>query len=599
MIQFPKPDVKQFFQSYVIDLFALSANEERLIFSANINGHYNLWAIPLNGSNRYPYRLTYSNQACSFIKVDPQGRHILAGFDQDGDENYQIYALKPEGGELHKLIEAEDAEKLFFAQLSEDGKRVYYITSEANPQFLNTRCYDIESGQNELLIQGEDAVTFASAISPNEQLIAYVKHLANTFTPGYVRVNGEDLCVTPSPDVVHVVRGLTFIDDETVLFATDYESDFGYLAAYHIPTRKFEELYRIPQSNISDIKWHKESRTVILFTERGVEDQLYRWSLDTKELESISLPVSVIEDYKVADSGRIYVLGRSATKPTNIYREAEGAWEALTDNRVVGLTEEDLVEPEVVKYRSFDDIDIEALLFRAKDEVANGYTVFWPHGGPQAAERKSFRSLFQTLLANGYHIFAPNFRGSTGYGSNFTKLVECDWGEGPRKDCLKGMEWLFEQGISSRDKLFVIGGSYGGYMTLLLAGRHADYFKAAVDIFGVSNLFTFVTSVPDFWKPMMERWVGDPEKDRERFITDSPITYLDTMVNPMLVIQGANDPRVVKEESDQIVEALRSKGRDVEYVVLDNEGHGFSKKENEILVYERMLDFLKRHQYVE
>ena len=132
-------------------------------------------------------------------------------------------------------------------------------------------------------------------------------------------------------------------------------------------------------------------------------------------------------------------------------------------------------------------------------------------------------------------------------------------------------------------------------MTLLLHGRHADKFKAFVDIFGVSNLITFAESVPPHWKPMMERWLGDPVKDKERLIKDSPITYLENMTKPMLVVQGANDPRVVKAESDQIVEALRSKGRDVEYIVLPDEGHGFSKKANEIKVYTAILDFLDRH----
>lgn len=133
-------------------------------------------------------------------------------------------------------------------------------------------------------------------------------------------------------------------------------------------------------------------------------------------------------------------------------------------------------------------------------------------------------------------------------------------------------------------------------MALLLHGRHPEYFKAVVDIFGVSDLFTFYNSVPEHWKPMMERWIGNPERDKERFIKDTPTTYLDGMIKPMLVIQGAKDPRVVKEESDQIVAKLQEAGRDVEYLVLDDEGHGFSRKENEIEVYSRMLEFLGKHQ---
>ncbi|WP_412973738.1 alpha/beta hydrolase family protein [Niallia taxi] len=141
-----------------------------------------------------------------------------------------------------------------------------------------------------------------------------------------------------------------------------------------------------------------------------------------------------------------------------------------------------------------------------------------------------------------------------------------------------------------------MGGSYGGYMALLLHGRHADYFKAVVDIFGPSDLFSFIKSVPEDWKPVMDKWVGNPVQDKEKLIEYSPITYLDGMTRPMLVIQGANDPRVVKEESDQIVEALRQLGREVEYMLLEDEGHGFSKKENEIAVYKRILTFFQKHQ---
>jgi dipeptidyl aminopeptidase/acylaminoacyl peptidase len=230
-------------------------------------------------------------------------------------------------------------------------------------------------------------------------------------------------------------------------------------------------------------------------------------------------------------------------------------------------------------------------LYKAKDEVNNGHLILRPHGGPQAAERKTFKVLFQFLLNRGYSIFAPNFRGSVGYGLEFTKMVEGDWGGGPRLDVIEGLEWLVKNGYADREKIFVMGANYGGYMALLLAGRHPEYFKACIDFYGPSNLFSLIESVPDHWKPQMKQWIGDPEKDKEKLIEDSPITYLSNMTKPILVIQGANDPRVVKSESDQIVEALRRKGRHVEYIVLEDEGHGLSKKENEIKVYHKVLDF--------
>ncbi|MCV4233057.1 S9 family peptidase [Virgibacillus sp. LDC1] len=598
MIEFPKPDVEQFFQTYGIRTFGISADESRLVFSSSLNGKFNLWAMELEGETSYPYPLTYNDQIASFIKLDPEGRHILTAFDRDGNENYQFHALPWNGGEPMPLFEGAEADdKHYFVHLSEDGKRLYYVTSKGNPSFLNSHVYHLDTKEDHLLHEGEVTSTEMCAVSPDERTIAYTKVYANTYYVSYVKREGEEpLCLTPSPEQVHISGDVLFAGNDQVIFATDFESEFSYVARYDIPQQKFEPLCRIDRESIQLLRYHKDSRTLYIVTEKGVEDRLYAYSLDSGELTAIPLPSDIVEQLNVTKSGNLYLLARGAVKPLNIYRYADGAWSMITKNVLTGLTDEDMVTPEVVTYPSFDGMEIEALLFRAKDHVANGYTVFWPHGGPQASERKQFRSMFQYILAKGYHIFCPNFRGSTGYGSSFVKLVEQDWGEGPRKDCLAGMDWLFEQGISSREKLFVMGGSYGGYMTLLLAGRNPEYFKAAIDIVGVSNLFTFYHSVPEHWKPIMERWIGDPERDKDRFIKDSPITYLDGMVNPMLIIQGANDPRVVKEESDQIVEALRAKGRDVEYLVFEDEGHGITKKANEKIAYARMVEFLKRNQ---
>lgn len=594
MIPFPKPDVEQFFQTYLISQFAVSKDEKRIVFSSNLNGKFNLWALDL--PNAYPYPLTYCNQMSSFIKFDPQQRHILTSFDADGDENYHLYAVKPEGGQPYKIIPAEAGDKFYFVHLSEDGERIYYNTSQDNPMFLNARRYNLRTNEDELLWSGQETVNSLAAVSPDETRLVIEKEYGNTYNVGYVKEGNELICVTPSAEVEHTVSDFIFIDNHTVLFVTNFEDENSYVASFQMDTREFKVICKVDQENVSGLKWHKASRTLYIVTEQSVEDKMYSYSLDSQELRPVEgVPVAVIEQVQVAESGAVYILGRSATTSRNIYMLKDGGWTMLTQCRVTGLSKEELVEPEVVSYKSFDGLMIEALLFRPKQDAANGYTIFWPHGGPQASERKFFRSMFQFLLANGYTIFAPNFRGSTGYGASFVKMVEGDWGEGPRLDCVEGIEWLFANGIAERDKLFVVGGSYGGYMTLLLAGRHAEYFRAAVDIFGVSNLFTFIESVPEHWKPMMKRWLGDPVEDKERLVKDNPITYLDQMVKPMLVIQGANDPRVVKAESDQIVEALQKKGVEVEYLVLDDEGHGFSKKENEIAVYRRMLQFLDAH----
>ncbi|WP_223068080.1 S9 family peptidase [Paenibacillus caui] len=594
MIQFPKPDVEQFFQTYVIRSFAVTKDEKRLIFSSNLNGHPNLWAMNL--PDTYPIPLTYNNQNANFIKPDPDGRFILAGFDRDGDENYHLYALPPEGGSPLKLIEAKAEDKFYFSHLSKDGQRLYYVTSQENPNYLNSRVRNLSTGEDKLIYSGKEAPTSLAAVSPDEDRFILVKMYANTHQIAFVQAGDEQIALSPDPERVQVNQNFIFTDNDTIIFTTDFDSEYAYVMQYSLASREFSIVCQIAGEVVGPLEWHKEPGTLYFWTEKGTEQRMYVKPSGTGEAKPIDLPVDVVEQTHIADSGNVYILGRGAVQPFNIYRLEDGKWTALTQNRVTGLAKDDLVYPDVVRYPSFDGLEIEALLFKAKPEAANGYTIFWPHGGPQAAEGKFFRAMFQFMLAYGYNIFAPNFRGSTGYGSEFVKMVEGDWGEGPRLDCVAGIEWLFEQGISSRDKLFVVGGSFGGYMTLLLAGRHPEYFRAAVDIFGPSNLFTFIESVPEDWKPIMERWLGHPERDKERLIKDSPITYLKDMGGPMLVIQGANDPRVVKAESDQIVAALKEQGTEVEYIVLDDEGHGFSKRNNEVVVYRRMLEFLNKHQ---
>ncbi|WP_100013033.1 S9 family peptidase [Lentibacillus sediminis] len=595
MIEFPKPTVEQFFRTHVITNFAVSSDEKRLIFSSNLNGKVNLWAMDL--PDTFPYLFAHHDESVSFIKTDPHNRFVLAGYDKDGDENHQIYALPPEGGLPQPLVTGDSQEKYFFEHLSDDGERLYYGTSENNPSFLNMHVRNLKDGSDELINEGEGGPTHLGAISNDESTFVYYKVFANTYVIGFVKVGEETYDLTPDPEKVHTVGQAVFTDNQTIYFPTDYESEYSYLAKFDLQTKTFSQVVTLENESVETVKYDKSNNQLYLGTEKGVEHGLYRYDLSSKQVEKLEKPVASIHQLHVAKSGNVYLLGNSGTQPLNIFQTTNGEdWKPLTNNRVLGVSQDDMVEPDVVSYSSFDGMEIEALLFRAKPENDNGHTIFWPHGGPQAAETKTFRAMFQAFLNRGYTIFAPNFRGSTGYGSSFVKLVEQDWGEGPRLDNVAGIEWLFENNITDREKLFLVGGSYGGYMALLLHGRHPEYFKAVVDIFGVSNLFTFVNSVPEHWKPIMERWVGDPERDKERFIKDSPDTYLDGMTKPMLVIQGAKDPRVVKEESDQIVAKLREKGRDVEYFVMEDEGHGFSKKENEIKVYSLMLDFLQKHQ---
>ncbi|WP_041054464.1 S9 family peptidase [Jeotgalibacillus campisalis] len=588
MISFPKPDVENFFQTFGIQSFAVNPDESQLVFSTNLNGKYNLWAMDL--PNTFPYPLSFHNQSCFEIKYDKKGHYLLAVIDQDGDENGQVYALHPAGGDLMPIRTHEGAQHMML-NLSDDGKRVYYTSNKDDKTFLKAYCYDLETEKEEIILHGADSATYFGSNSPNEKNFTYSKHFANTYTLAWARYEGEDVLLTPETNKQHTVSGVVFVSDTELYMITNYEADFSYLAKFNLLTKQFTKVVEIQEQDFTDIHYDKSSQSLYIVSEQGVRDHLFQVLLEDESIKEVDFPASVIEGFSISDAGNLYMNARTATRPSNLYQRKDGRWQSLTQYGVPGVKEEELIEPDVLTYPSYDGLQIEAQFFRAKEEVSNGHVILWPHGGPQAAERATFRSLFQFLVHRGYSIFAPNFRGSTGYGLAFTKMVEGDWGHGPRLDNIQGLEYLIEQGIAHRDRILLMGGSYGGYMALLLHGRHPEYFKAVVDIFGPCNLFSFVESVPEHWKPLMKQWVGDPIEDKEKLTEDSPIQYLEEMTKPMLVIQGAKDPRVVKAESDQIVQALKDKGREVEYLVLDDEGHGFSKKENEIKVYRRVLTF--------
>lgn len=597
MFKFARPDVENFFRTIKIENYEVDPHEKQLIFSTNINGRFNLWAMDL--PRTFPYPLTFVDQSNKGIFYDPNREFVIIAFDQDGDENDQIYVMPPGGGEIQPL-RVKEGERFTPLTLSKDGKKLYYVSTKDNPRFPKTYCYELETEEEWVMMEKEDRMTILRELSPEGKSFVYKELCSNTHQKGYLVVEGEEIELVPDEKKgeteEYMVGDCKYVSENELYFLTNKGEDFSYLARFDISSMKGEIEKFSAEENFFALEFDKKKFGLYIGVDKGLECKLYYYDLQKKVLMEIPLPVTTIEKMKLALKGGVYLQGNSATSLSNIYRKGAGTeWEKLTNTKVTGVEERILVEPETVTYESFDGLEIEALFFQANPEFSKEKVILWSHGGPQAIERKSFQPIFQLLLHKGYSIFAPNFRGSDGYGASFRKMAEGDWGNGPRLDCVAGLDWLIDNGYCQKGELIAMGESYGGYMSLLLHGRHPEYFQAVIDIFGPSNLFSFVDSVPDFLKAMMKQMVGDPKKDKEKFEEDSPINYTENMIRPMLVIQGANDPLVVKKESDQMVEAIKKAGNlDVEYLILDDEGHGFSKKENEIKVYRRILDFLEK-----
>jgi dipeptidyl aminopeptidase/acylaminoacyl peptidase len=290
----------------------------------------------------------------------------------------------------------------------------------------------------------------------------------------------------------------------------------------------------------------------------------------------------------------------TATMPTQLYVLEEDAPPApRTRERALGLPPELLAPGEDASFESHDGLRVSARLYLPSPEL--GYDgprplVYYIHGGPQGQERPNFAwfsmPLIQILALQGFAVFVPNARGSTGYGLEYTKLVDRDWGGDDRLDHVHAMqEVLPNDDRIDVERAGVIGRSYGGYMTLTLAGRHPELWRAAVDMFGPYDLFTFMERLPETWKPYFQLILGDPERDREFIVERSPKTHIGHIACPLLVIQGQNDPRVVERESHDLVDELRALGKEVDYLVFEDEGHDVLKLPNRVRCYDAITSF--------
>ena len=274
-------------------------------------------------------------------------------------------------------------------------------------------------------------------------------------------------------------------------------------------------------------------------------------------------------------------------------------WTQLTETMLGGIDEKTMVKPKLVRFPTFDGREVPAWLYKPKNVNGKAPVVLSVHGGPEAQERPLYTyfngPLYQYLLSRGIGVLATNIRGSTGYGKSYQRLIRRDWGGGELKDQECAVKYLHSLDWVDPQRIGFIGGSYGGFSCLSCVSRLPDYWAAAVGHFGPSNLVTFVKSVPPYWRRFMKQWVGDADEDHDLLVERSPLTYVQNVKTPLFIIQGANDVRVVQAESDQFVEKLRARGVPVRYDVYADEGHGFTKRHNELKALKDSAEFLEQH----
>lgn len=616
-----------------------------LIYIADTSGQFNVWRQrSILGSDGEPYtsyQLTnFIDEAVRHIFPSPVDNSIIFFADHQGTENFQIYKIEdafyswPKPITRNLKVRYEWGAECF----SHDGRYIAYGSNEDNPSNMLVYIKDItnissSSSNNETFcITNKEGWYIPGYWSPDNKklncsqlvtLTDYVIWLLNI-------EDGEMVKVIPSEDKMQKGRftvGPWSPDGKGFYVISDLEREFANLAFYDIYKSKLEWILTPPQHDIELVDLSSDG-TLLAWTENiDGYSSIFTKNLRNGQVQEITNLSSygVIEDLKLSPNGkRISIMMTTPTSPSDIYvvdieNTKEGDFESnkekgknnvqkLSHSFLGNISEKMLIKPKLIKYKSFDGLEISAILYRPKEEGRNIVVVdnnkptkfgaiLSIHGGPTAQERPlyDYSGLYQYLANNGLVVIAPNFRGSTGYGKSFEKKIYHDWGGDELRDLEYAVKWLKSQKWIDTNRIGVFGASFGGFATLSCITRLPQYnWKAAVDIVGPSNLVTFAKAVPEHWKRFMGELVGDPEKEEDFLKKRSPITYVDFIspITKLLVIQGANDPRVVKNESDQIVDRLRSKNTDIEYMVFEDEGHGFTKYGNVIKALKRSAEFL-------
>jgi dipeptidyl aminopeptidase/acylaminoacyl peptidase len=586
------PPFEQFFAYRRLAPFsAFMPDGESVLYASNLSGQFNLWRVAVDGG--LPEQLTaFTDNTVRSVAVRDDGE-ILFSADRDGDEFHQLYRIRSGGGWPEQLTDLPQVQHLLDdAAWSPDGKVFAYSANARTPTDSEVWVRPAEGGEARAIF-GEGKFAAPAGFSPDGTKLLTLDFRANDDQSVFLvdLASGDVEELTPHDTATKNVPGPWAADGSGFYLLSDGGREFVGLAFHDLASGEARWI-ETPEREIESLTGSADARVLAWIENDDGWARLRLRDLEAgRDLPDPQLPPGTVSPLGAGlsvsrDGARVAVVWEQPARPAELYvvETATGEARPVTESRFAGLGGLRLAEPELVHYPTFDGREIPAWLYRPQTDAPAAF-VLSIHGGPEAQEKPMYRPLYQYLASRGVGVLAPNIRGSTGYGKSYQRLIYHDWGGGDLEDMRGAAEWLRAQPFVDPNRVGVYGGSYGGFAVLSCVTRLPEYWAAAVDIFGPSNLVTFCRAVPPTWRRLVAAWVGDPDTEEEFLRERSPIAYVDDVRAPLLVIQGANDPRVVKAESDQMVERLRDLGRTVEYEVFGDEGHGFTRFANELRAY--------------
>ncbi len=589
--------IEQMMDNESINGGSFSPDQSKLLVSSNRSGIYNMYTVSVDGGDLIPVSDSDSSSVFA-ISYFPKDERMLFNMDNNGDEIDHIYIRNTDG--THRDLTPDTGARASFYGWTKDKKSFLYTSNKRDKRFTDLYEMDLETFTPTLLYKNEGGY-YIGPISDDKNFVTLIKPI-NTNDSDLFLYNRKDKSLTKINQNQSANSGEDFSPDGTSLYyTTDDGAEFAYLMKYNIANKTHEKVME-RNWDIVGSYFTENGRYQVTYINEDAKNAIEVMEVATGK--NIQLPtfdgmdinnVLFSDDEKLM---RFYAGGSHTPSNLYVYNLETKKQIQLTDVLNKEIQGQDLVNAEVIRYSSFDGVEIPAIYYKPHQATADNKVpaLVWVHGGPGGQSRQNFSSFIQYLVNHGYAVLAVNNRGSSGYGKTFYQMDDLNHGDKDLKDCVEGKNWLAKQPEIDASKIGIIGGSYGGYMTMAALTYTPEEFAVGVNLFGVTNWIRTLRSIPSWWEAQKEalyKELGDPNSaDSVRLRQISPLFHTDKVTKPLIVLQGSKDPRVLQVESDEIVAGVKKNGVPVEYVLFEDEGHGFVKKENQITAYGKVLEFL-------
>ncbi|MEW6277642.1 MAG: S9 family peptidase [Candidatus Eremiobacterota bacterium] len=590
-----KPDLKTYLTLPAQGAPRWAPDSRRFAYLSNHTGTSQVYLREPDGATR---PLTRGDQGVSFVSWSPDGKWLLYAQDTDGDERAQLHLVSPDGRE-HRNVTGRPGVIHSYGGFSPDSRQILYSSNARDPRHFDLYTYDLESGSTRLLLQRE-GMNDPQGFSPDGARVLFETGHSNLNSDLFVldTLSGDVRHLTPHQGDVRYAGARFTPDGRSLLLTTDRGGEFMTLSRLDLETGAITPLVR-HDWDVESFTVSEDGRTVAYTLNQDGYSRLHILDLESGlSRPGPELPEGVIGGLDLRQDGKLSLKVNEPAGPSRslLFDLETGDGQVILQGSLGPIHPGGLVKPELVRFPSHDGLDIPAFLYRPPDAPADRPlpAVVVLHGGPESQTRPTFSPLHQYLVDQGFAILAPNIRGSTGYGKSYTHLDDVERRPEAIGDVAMSAEYLKKIGVDPA-RIAVMGGSYGGYMALAALAFDRDNWAAGVDVVGISDLETFMKNTGAWRVKNRAAEYGDPEKDREVLRMWSPIHYVDQMEAPLMVVQGANDPRVPRSEADQIVASFRERGKQVEYLLYPDEGHGVARLENRVHCYENVARFLREH----